>query len=615
MRSYTKYSLARLSCLLAAACMVGSAVFVGSARAGTIAVVSCQIPGGGPAPTEGWASSWIGGPMNDSGPGNTCAEASGSLSASIGNQWPQERGFGVQWVYTAPTGFTIAGGQLTGSLYTPGGTAAFLSPQDSYASANAIANCQFNLECGPHDGGLSGTFPITNPDHTGGQNIWMYANCVGENQGEGCPAGHGAYGVDASISLSQAIIELSNRAIPAGSGFAGQLTSTGKISGVADLNFQATDPGGSGVYNVTATLDGQTVYDATPDDNSGLCVPVGTYGGANEFTSPEPCKLSEPVAVSINTAVVHDGTHELKVSVTDAAGNQSSVYSSQIETKNAPTVVAAPYISGQAQVGASVTASAGTFQAPAGAGTLSAVSGQWLRCSDAMATHCSPISNATGPTYAPTTEDIGYYLVYQNVVADSDGATMSDSEPTVAVTVPAGGTGSNGGGSGVGDSGSDANGTGGTSGGGTSGAGGTGGGVTVVLPSNLNQGTVQLGSASSWSVSLRVSPRQVRRHTKIKLSGLVSTTPRPAEGKLIYLQARSVATVFKGSGHRRHRVVVYGKWTSFQIFRAKSNGSFSSTYTFRLGGRHTYEFRAVAPAEGQYRNPTGSSAISTVKEI
>ncbi len=197
---------------------------------------------------------------------------------------------------------------------------------------------------------------------------------------------------------------------------------------------------------------------------------------------------------------------------------------------------------------------------------------------------------------------------------------MSDSQPTVAVTVPAGGTGSNGGGSGVGDSGSDANGTGGTSTGGTStggtsGAGGTGGGVTVVLPSNLNQGTVQLGSASSWSVSLRVSPRQVRRHTKIKLSGLVSTTPRPAEGKLIYLQARSVATVFKGSGHRRHRVVVYGKWTSFQIFRAKSNGSFSSTYTFRLGGRHTYEFRAVAPAEGQYRNPTGSSAISTVKEI
>ncbi len=124
-----------------------------------------------------------------------------------------------------------------------------------------------------------------------------------------------------------------------------------------------------------------------------------------------------------------------------------------------------------------------------------------------------------------------------------------------------------------------------------------------------------LGSAAKWAVSLRVSPRRVRRHTKVKLTGLVSTSPRPNEGKLVYLQARSVGSVWKGNGAKRHRVTVYGKWVSFQIFRAKSNGTFTSTYTFKLGGHHTYQFRAVAPAEGQYRNPTGVSSTTTISEV
>lgn len=129
-----------------------------------------------------------------------------------------------------------------------------------------------------------------------------------------------------------------------------------------------------------------------------------------------------------------------------------------------------------------------------------------------------------------------------------------------------------------------------------------------------DQGAV-LGSGTRWSVSLNVSPKTVRRHTTITLSGLVSTSPRPSQGKLVYLQARSVERVWKGKGHKRRRVVVYGKWISFEIFRARSNGVFSSRYRFKLGGRHTYQFRAVAPAEGQYRNPTGTSAVTTVHEI
>jgi hypothetical protein len=48
--------------------------------------------------------------------------------------------------------------------------------------------------------------------------------------------------------------------------------------------------------------------------------------------------------------------------------------------------------------------------------------------------------------------------------------------------------------------------------------------------------------------------------------------------------------------------------------RANTGGAFTATYRFRLGGLHTYQFRAVAPAEGQYRDPTGTSSPVTVSE-
>jgi hypothetical protein len=96
---------------------------------------------------------------------------------------------------------------------------------------------------------------------------------------------------------------------------------------------------------------------------------------------------------------------------------------------------------------------------------------------------------------------------------------------------------------------------------------------------------------------------------------MVSTSPRPDRGKLIYLQARSVGEAWKGKGTRRHRVTVYGKWLSFEDLRAEPDGRFSSSYTFRLGGHHVYQFQAVAPAEGQYQNPTGTSTTTIVKEI
>jgi len=160
---------------------------------------------------------------------------------------------------------------------------------------------------------------------------------------------------------------------------------------------------------------------------------------------------------------------------------------------------------------------------------------------------------------------------------------------------------------------SGSNGSDGTGVNGANGANGANGSVSILVPSS-DLGSILLGSNAKWVISLRVSPLRVRRYSKIKLSGVVSTSPRPGNGKLVYLQARSVGIAWKGKGSHRRRVNVYGKWLTFQAFRAKSNGTFSSTYTFKLGGKHFYQFQSVCPAEGQYRNPTGTSGVVTVRE-
>jgi hypothetical protein len=310
----------------------------------------------------------------------------------------------------------------------------------------------------------------------------------------------------------------------------------------------------------------------------------------------------------VNTQSSEDGSHELQVTVIDAAGNQSIAYAGTLTTDNAPTISSPPSISGSAQVGLTLSAANAMFAPRAGLGPLGAVSGQWLRCSGS-GTGCSPITGANSSTYTLTTADKGYAIEYESTAQDAYKHTAhASSAPTVAVTEP---------GSGGNCAGSSCQGaSGGNGGSGVGGNGANGSGITVTVNgAGSNLGSVPLGSNVRWKVSLKVAPPKVRRGTMIKLTGSVTTSPRPSSGKLIYLQARSLGTVWRGKGRKRHRVMVYGKWVTFQAFRAKSDGSFSSIYRFRLGGKHTYEFQAVAPAEGQYRNPTGTSVLRIVREV
>lgn len=593
--------------------IVFALVCVSLAHAGTLGVVSCKDPAtNAPEPTEGWAGSWSATAFPYAGNVNECAKGS-SLQSYVGAELEQPGSSGPAWVYTAPEGDEMIGGELSAAFAIPGG---YSSPYTGAAGISA-PGLQFDaahLLAGTFSpaGGVPGKYEgvYSLHEHGGGQ-IWMYAFC--EPVGSNCPTNGSREWFWALAEMRWADILLDSNAVPNGTAFSGPIaTSNTALTGTQNLTFNAKDEGtgAPGVYLVKATLDQIDAYNATPDTNSGACQALTDhrFAGVYEFSSAHPCKASESVSIPINTMAVADGTHELVVSVIDAAGDESIVYTRQLTTNNAPIVVSEPSVSGSAKVGATLTGTPGRFQAPEGAGALSAITGQWLRCTDPAGAHCTAIPGATSTTYAPASADSGYYVLYSSAASDHDGTTTADSQPTVAVTEAANTV------SGYGSQGNPAGGSGGTGG---SGAGGTGGSGLGGLTINLNTPNGLLGSEAPWTITLKAKPTTVRRGQKIIFTGTVLSptpaTPRPPHGNKVYLRARTVTTRWTGK-HHHHKQITYGPWSTFTTTKTNSNGQYEVKHRMKYGGTHAYQFVAIAPEESDYNNKLGVSAAVIVHE-
>ena len=391
-------------------------LMVPAAWAGRWITDSCRLPGGQPAATEGWTTSSLGGVGADSGAVNNCASG-GDLSVETSGEAVQGAYEGPVWQFTAPAGSTIAGGTITALVTSPHGQAWIATPSSSYTAADLIVNCQYNLPCG---GGSvwSAAFPI---DHPGGTSLYAVAVCVPTVQGQTqCPV---FGGLDAEVSISQALIELANSAAPSAGPLTGTLLTPG-ASGTAELAFQASDHEGPGVYNITVQIDAKTAYSATPYNNGGACAPAGSQGGVLIFASIQPCRQSESVTIPVNTAAYPDGQHTLKVTVTDAAGNSSVIYDGSVSTTNAPRASAAPALNapGQLYAGSTISATPGAWSAPSGAGSVT-YSYAWQDC-DSTGANCTTISGGEGTEYKPTPADVGRTIRAVVTAIDTDGATQ-----------------------------------------------------------------------------------------------------------------------------------------------------------------------------------------------
>ncbi|HUH80609.1 MAG TPA: hypothetical protein VLZ06_04715, partial [Solirubrobacteraceae bacterium] len=156
--------------------------------------------------------------------------------------------------------------------------------------------------------------------------------------------------------------------------------------------------------------------------------------GALMFDASQPCRQTETVDLPIDTTPLHDGTHTLKVTVTDAAGNSAVVYDNTISTDNAPENTSAPTISDppQPQAGQTLSAQPGEWATPDGAGATT-YTFQWQDCNTGGG-ECAAIPGAQAATYTPTLSDVGHTLRVRASASDNDGTSSQESEPTAVIT-------------------------------------------------------------------------------------------------------------------------------------------------------------------------------------
>lgn len=336
-------------------CLAGLLLFAclaPSARAGDWMQVSCVNPNGSIAPSEGWTNIATGSPE----PGSNASTGCGPgvpMEAYLGAEAPApvaivDIGSSEDLQYTPPSGSTLTGGTLDADLYgdsygpnpspsptgqTGSGDAILFTPAFVFGGDNAFFQCAWEdptpCSSGPDPAAFSGT--ITIPAGRGGD-LYIAAACGGNPQTGVCDQNPSENAWTYAHVISADLL-LFNGSSPAASEFGGGVLAPNTF-GTSDLTFTATDPGGPGIYNVTAKVDGTTIYNATPDTQSGRCVPVGTdtASGALMFDYQQPCPTTESVVVPVDTSALTNGEHLLVVTVTDAAQNTATVLDQTITT-------------------------------------------------------------------------------------------------------------------------------------------------------------------------------------------------------------------------------------------------------------------------------------------
>jgi hypothetical protein len=319
--------------VLSAGLIVAAAVLLAAAaiaQAGEYHVYSCSDPvTGATLPVYGWKASGNG-PTS-----NTCATnpVAGGLKTEA---WAQFGGTRGTWTFTAPADTHI----VTATVYRSAlvgyrALAYWAAPEDEYTSSDAFDSCQ-----GP---GQSSPCTLGNATAQSCQPVSCYSpsdvlNVPAANLPS--PAlslsmrcltgGCGGWEV-----LHSADLTLQQDFPPTGSATGGSLTSQPVLQGIQDINISASDPG-SGVFQAIFQVDGKALAWQTIDTNGGSCKPYETApDGTSVFLDPLPCPQSVTnVDVPFNTAQAPDGSHQLTVLVSDAAGNTTPILSRTVAFNN-----------------------------------------------------------------------------------------------------------------------------------------------------------------------------------------------------------------------------------------------------------------------------------------
>lgn len=587
---------------VAAAAMLCACLPPASAgAAGVYHVYSCRIPhgpsAGAPAPLpvaeggEEAAGEWdaeASGKVEDA---NTCA-GGGALIGGL--RAGEEHGStdALTWQFTAPTGETIKEATLWRAGDADGGEGYLFwlaSPtnppaSEMLASDSVFDGCDYQGGCvsgvGTTDEPLS-AHNVVKAENLDASHLYINVTCARitcpDNSGDG--QGHAAV-----IYLYAADMLLEETTAPSVSNVSGGLVADEPLSGEASLAFRAQDQG-SGVYQQVVEVDGVQLERAIVDPADDHCKPVEAGAEPPAFLYPSPCPATAEGHVTLDTTGLADGAHQLRIAVTNAAGDSSTVLERQIDVANHPGQPGG----GQEQPGTtrhSQEQPRGTRPTPNGdpASTTAKLTAHWVAGGKA---------HLSGAGAASLTAAYGHAQTIRGRLTGAGGKPIAGALIQVAARPAYGGakttamhptkTG-------------------------------RAGAFALKLRGKESSRSIELSYASTIGgkpvaartltlrvragVRLHVTPRSVAAGRSIALRGRVLGGPIPKGGKQVVLEARSQGT----------------HWLQFKVLHTDRHGRFHATHRFRLPGPIRYRFRAVCPAEADFPFLAGDSKAVGVRE-
>ena len=312
----------------AATAVAATFVIAGAAPASVpYDVYACRSPDGTPAPVDGWTPS---GASGNVGLTVTCGAASAAperraLSADF--YGAIEKGQVATWGFAAPVDTYIANATLWRAAHpdTQSGVAYWHvdSDEDRAGAGPRLETCMdWEVpDCkgvGSFDAPLA---PGNRVDFSGMRATMLGANLrCGGAPPDPCQS-------SARFKIFGVRIGLLDERAPEVTDVSGTLTGAGPpLEGPKTLSFAASDRGG-GISTVGVLVDG--VERATRPAG------VPAHECRPPYTSRVPCPLGTTAAVSLDTASLDDGTHEVAAFATDVSGNRGTSDPFVITTRNA----------------------------------------------------------------------------------------------------------------------------------------------------------------------------------------------------------------------------------------------------------------------------------------
>jgi hypothetical protein len=303
-----------------------------TATAGTMHVYTCKTPSGEAVGADGWTGSIVGSFVGTT---NGCP-GTGGLTAFVDDVSQPANATMATWTFTAPANMRVTGAHLeaggennTSSVSDQAQTLWwFAAPANVYDSADVLYQC---VEDGcPKTSSLKIEAPASNL--LAATHLYMNASCGGAI-GSACPQSPSKEDL-VFARLLKADITLYQASDPAVSGVSGSLLASGPVHGSPNILFMASDSG-AGIYQALFQVDGHTVSSEVIDTNGGRCRNIGqTTDGTMAFLYVEPCKRQVSADLSFDTTQLADGTHRLKVLVTNATGDAAVVADTSITVEN-----------------------------------------------------------------------------------------------------------------------------------------------------------------------------------------------------------------------------------------------------------------------------------------